>query len=245
MVTSRTTATDDSQEVFHPVTAQAEVEAAQVALAAAAQKLDEADEARSRSIESGEAAARKLAEAEEEAVQSMVAAAREGDNDKTRARIASAKQGLADARDAADWSRLEHAAKEVAFNEAVETAARAHRAVSMAEYVAEAKAYSDPKSREKVLLAQLTSTVAELLPLVVNRKRTHSRLAQEYQSCPVDERPELPEGTRIAPGAGTPGSWWWGGVQFFDIEIARAVQAGFDDGARTAGRLTQVTPRVP
>jgi hypothetical protein len=77
-------------------------------------------------------------------------------------------------------------------------AARAHRGVIAEEYLAAHNKHNDPNTRVKVLLAELTATLAELVPLVDARDQLYHRLAQEYELFPaVEKNLEIPRGRPI------------------------------------------------
>ena len=165
-----------------------------------------------------EAAGENVTAAEQSAAD-LEAAFVAGDTNITTERIQKAHNDI-------EAAHLKRKAAEAAFGRACDAEVRAHRAVVAEEYLAEHKAFNDEHSRENVLTAQLTDTVAELIGLIDARQELHNRLAGEYQSWPADERQKL----RIPPGRPITtyvrdglGVWE---VQVPRGDVAEAVQAG-------------------
>lgn len=145
-----------------------------------------------------EAAAHNIPRAEAEAVKAMVDAGVAGDSIDSRTQIDTARRRLEKARSDAEWARLEVHAAEVGYSRAADAAGHAHRRLVAEEYRAAHRSYNDPKSRENVLMARLTETVAELFQLGHSRRELHSRLASAYASFPPDEKiADIPPGLPI------------------------------------------------
>lgn len=109
----------------------------------------------------------------------------------TKSALSKARSAIETARSDVEWSVLTLQAAEVAHSRAADTEAHAQRRVIAEEYLAEHRACNDASSRENVLIAQLTDTVAELIRVVDARQQTHHRLATDVGTWPADEKLDL------------------------------------------------------
>ncbi len=136
-----------------------------------------------------------LAAAEDEALQAIVV--KNPDAKAARERIEKSRAAIKTAEDGVRWAVLELHAVEAQHEQAHAAEQAARRCVVAEEYAAAHAAYNNENSRENVLLRQLESVVAELIPLICDRKDQHDRLSSEWSHLPPDERPQLKPGKRI------------------------------------------------
>jgi hypothetical protein len=119
-------------------------------------------------------------------------------------RFKKARQAVKDREDDVDWALFELQAFEVA-DEAAHQAEQAARGRVTIEHCQKAHdELNNPDSRENQLLRQVTSAIAELVPLISERKSRHTRLAQELQYIPKDQLPLLKGGSLVAPATSIP-----------------------------------------
>jgi hypothetical protein len=160
----------------------AEESTPQAALDAAAKATAAADAALTAAREAVPAAEQKLTDLE---------AAFCASDATSKAELTKARNAIEQARGDVEWSQLQLQAAEAAHSRAADAEAAAHRRVTADEYLTEHRAYNDPTSTESVLVAQLESTVTELIQVVDARQQLHHRLARELNSMPADEQAEL------------------------------------------------------
>ena len=133
-----------------------------------------------------------LAASETELMQSVVV--KSPDPQAAKARIDAARAALKTREDEVQWCVLKLRAVEVQHDQANEAERTARRRVTVEEYVRASEAWNDPANRERALLQQLTEIIAELIPMIHARKALHSRLVQELDYIPADEKPTIPPG---------------------------------------------------
>jgi hypothetical protein len=214
-------------------TAEATTAQAQKAWRAATEKTAEAEAALQPARDGLTAAQEALAAAESEGIAAVVT--KSTDPEAARDRIEKSRTAIKEAQDGVQWAVLELHAAEAVHEEAHQAEQAARRAVTVAEYQAAHKEWNDPDSREEKLLAQLSDTVAELIPLIIDRKDLHDRLTQEWQHLPADERPQLKTGRPITTSPSR-----FTGEHIADItpEVAVAIKAG------SAAALAELTERA-
>jgi hypothetical protein len=141
-----------------------------------------------------------------------------------RERIEKACAAIKQAEDNVQWAVLELHAAEAVHEQAHTDEQAARRRVTVAEYELAQKEWSDPNNRERQLLRELTALIAELTPMICDRKDLHDRLAHEYEHLPPDERPQLRSGPLMAT------STRFVGECFADLtpELVVAIRAGLE-----------------
>lgn len=162
-----------------------------------------------------------LASAQAEALDAI--AVKSVDPAAARERIEKARAAIKTAEDDVQWAILELNAAEARHEQAHTDEQAARRAVTAAEYVAAHREWNDENNRENQLLRQLKDNIAELIPMINDRKNQHDRLAQEWAHLPTEERPQLKAGQPI-----TDTSTRLIGEHIADItpEVSAAIKAG-------------------
>jgi len=95
-------------------------------------------------------------------------------------RFVRARQAVKDREDELDDALFELQAVEVGDQQAHDAEQVARRRVIIEEVVKADAEFNDPESRENVLLGQITDGIAELIPLINDRKDRQERLASEW-----------------------------------------------------------------
>lgn len=115
----------------------------------------------------------------------------------TKAALTAARSDIETARSDAEWAVMALAASEAAYSRATDDAAAAQRRVTAEEYLAAHLAHNDENTHVNVLLASLTDTITELVPLVSARDELHCRMTQAWDYLSPTERPAVPRGVPI------------------------------------------------
>ncbi|MDC8980684.1 hypothetical protein PR370_01020 [Mycobacterium marinum] len=131
-----------------------------------------------------------LADAEAHVI-ALLATTTPNTDDAGRSQIEKARAAVEKCRKDIEWAHVKRQAAEVAYVQATDAEARAHRDLFAENYLAEFRRFNDPQNRETLLLRQLTNTTAELVALLGNRKDLHDQLFQQYASLPPDEKSDL------------------------------------------------------
>ena len=176
---------------------------------AVAQSATDAAIAATAAADEGVAAAEQaLAAAEAAVIDTLAEVAITSDSGGARSRISKARADVEKARDDVEVAHLMRQAADVAYSRAADDAARAQRAITAEAYLEALRRHNDPNSRVNKLQAELPGLIAEFLELIEARDEQHSRLAQEFQAFPADERAniEIPAGQHLA-GRGQTGTW--------------------------------------
>lgn len=199
---------DHAAAIKHTEATAAEIEAARDQVAAAEQALEDA-------------------KAELEAA----VMAKSADPTAAKERIQNARDGIKEAQENLEFAILQHQASEVVNRQAYEDEQAARRRVKADEYLRECARWNDPMNRERQLLAQLTDIIAELTPLIGERKDLHGHLLAEWAHIPIDERPDIPVGHGLAPDNDylrlTTGQ-----IAEVPTEVVDAIKAGAAKGVR-------------
>src|SRR5258705_13727210 len=117
------------------------------------------------------AASRQELDAAEAAAAQAIAAAVTGEGD--RATVDAARERVEKLRRDHQWSQIELQAAETAMSRAADAAAHAHRGVVAEEIVEAHQIHNNPKTRVNKLLAQMTASLSELIPLLAARADLH------------------------------------------------------------------------
>ncbi|MEM6109211.1 hypothetical protein AAHS21_23690 [Mycobacterium sp. 050272] len=146
-----------------------------------------------------------------------------------RQRIETARATVKKAEDDLDFAKLQLQAAEVVERQAFDDVELARVPVIVEEYQDAVRERNDPQSREKVLLAQLTDNIAELMSIIGQRRQQHARLAAEYEHLPVEKRPIFEGAPLQRPSYIVP----YAVNHRIPIgEIAAAIEAGVEQGNR-------------
>ena len=166
-----------------------------------------------------EAAQQALDAANAEAIEAVIV--KNPDPKAARERIEKSRAAIKAAEDDVQWRVLEFHAVEAQHQEAYDAEQVARRRVVIEEVVKAHDEFNDENSRENELLRQITSGIAELVPLINDRKDRADRLASELASMPVEERPQL------KGGAGSTSTRWVSDhVANLTPELLVAIRAG-------------------
>ncbi len=169
------------------------------------------------------AAKQALADAQDEALRAITE--KSADAAAAKERFVRARQAVKDREDELDDALFELQAVEVGDQQAHDAEQVARRRVIIEEVVKADAEFNDPESRENVLLGQITDGIAELIPLINDRKDRQERLASEWAHIPVEERPQIKGGPRVSIST----RWVTDHVANLTTEVLAAIRAGTEE----------------